>query len=500
MKAILIARVSTEEQKEMGLSLPAQMARLERYCQNKGFEILDRRSFDESAYSDQRAEFDQIIDSILAQKEKVAVCCDKVDRLSRNMFDKRVSELYKKALRDEIELHFVSDGQVINSQISAAAGFQFKISLGLAEYYSAAISDNVKRANEQKLRRGEWTGKAPYGYKYVPNAVGKKDIVIDENIGPIIQRCFELYASGAFSLELLHKKITADYGVVWAKSYMDKLLNNHFYYGVMVVKGKMYPHCYQPLVSQDLFNQVQAVRKSFNKNHHKYAGRPYLYRGLLRCAECGLAITPEKHKGFVYYHCTQYKGKHGATWIREEDITDQLGDVFKRLQMPEEILQQTLETLNEVHTNKMEFHNRQFATFTKELNDLTTMMDALYMDKLKGRISDAEYERFYKKFCTQRDDVTLRLSNLQSAESSYYVTAKYILDLSKKAYELFKSSEVEQKRHLIQLVLSNLKLSDGNIVYEAQKPFDMMLECSDRLLWRPQGDSNPCYRNENPVS
>ena len=40
MKAILIARVSTEEQKEAGNSLPAQVARLEKYCQNKGFEIL----------------------------------------------------------------------------------------------------------------------------------------------------------------------------------------------------------------------------------------------------------------------------------------------------------------------------------------------------------------------------------------------------------------------------------------------------------------------------
>ena len=39
MKAILIARVSTEEQREAGNSLPAQVARLERYCQNKGFEI-----------------------------------------------------------------------------------------------------------------------------------------------------------------------------------------------------------------------------------------------------------------------------------------------------------------------------------------------------------------------------------------------------------------------------------------------------------------------------
>ena len=156
MKAILIARVSTEEQKEAGNSLPAQIVRLEKYCQNKNLQILKVCSFDESAYTDQRDEFDQIIDFILEQKEKIAVCCDKVDRLSRNPFDTRISKLYERALADRIELHFASEGQIITSQIGAVEKFQFGISLGLAKYYSDAISDNVKRAREQILRKGEW--------------------------------------------------------------------------------------------------------------------------------------------------------------------------------------------------------------------------------------------------------------------------------------------------------------------------------------------------------
>jgi len=94
MKAILIARVITTEQKEAGNSLPAQQARLRKYCEQKGFEILRICSFDESAYTNQRNDFDSIIDFILEQKEKITVCCDKVDRLSRNVFDKRISVLY----------------------------------------------------------------------------------------------------------------------------------------------------------------------------------------------------------------------------------------------------------------------------------------------------------------------------------------------------------------------------------------------------------------------
>lgn len=251
MKAILIARVSTEEQKEAGNSLPAQVARLEKYCQVKDFKIIKSFSFDESGYKNDREAFDAILDFVLEQKEKVAVCCDKVDRLSRNIFDKRVSTLYEKALQDELELHFVSDGQMINSRISAVEKFQFGISLGLAKYYSDAISDNVKRAMEQKLRKGEWIAKAPYGYRNI--MVGdKKDICVDEYAKHIVVKAFELYATGAFSLELLCKKLKNDYNVIWSVSYIDKVFNNHFYHGVMVIKGQKYRHRYPPICRQTL--------------------------------------------------------------------------------------------------------------------------------------------------------------------------------------------------------------------------------------------------------
>jgi DNA invertase Pin-like site-specific DNA recombinase len=52
MNAIIISRVSTEEQKEAGNSLPAQTARLHKYCQTKGYKIIKEFSFDESAYKD----------------------------------------------------------------------------------------------------------------------------------------------------------------------------------------------------------------------------------------------------------------------------------------------------------------------------------------------------------------------------------------------------------------------------------------------------------------
>lgn len=489
MKAVIIARVSTEEQKEAGLSLPAQVMRLESYCKSKGFTIIKSFSFDESAYTNDRSEFDNIFNFILEQRERIAICCDKVDRLFRNMFDKRVSELYEKALRDEVELHFTSDGQVITSKISAAEKFHFSISLGLAKYYSDAISDNVKRAMEQKRHRGEFCSLAPYGYKNV-RVNGQANIIVDEYGASIVKKAYELYATGAFSLDLLTNKINAEYGLDLAMSKIDYILKNKFYYGVMVFNGKEYPHKYPPLITASLFEQVTKVKESFKKKPVKYAGKPYIYRGLIRCADCGLAITPEKHKGFVYYHCTQYNGKHGGQWLREEEITRQLGAIFKNMQMPKEILEQVIETLNEVHNNKVEFHNKHFDRITKEHKQTTQMLDNLYLDKLKMRITESDYDRFYISLRDKLADLNMQLSKLQEAEDNYYITAKYILDLSTRAYDLFVSSEVEEKRQLIKLILSNLKLSGKKLVYIAEKPFDLILNCSENLEWCAWLESN----------
>jgi site-specific DNA recombinase len=483
MKAILIARVSTEEQREAGNSLPAQVTRLERYCQNKGFDILQTCSFDESAYTNDRSSFDRIIDLILEQKEKIAICCDKVDRLSRNVFDKRISLLYEKALNDELELHFISDGQIITSRISAVEKFQFSISLGLAKYYSDAISDNVRRAMEQKLRKGEWPSKAPYGYKNITTPKGT-DIVVDEFGARVVQKVYELYATASYSMDLLCQKLKVDHGIAWPRGYLGKLLSNTFYYGEMLVKGKIYPHRYPPIIAKTLFDQVQEVKDGFNKKPVKYAGAHYLYRGLLRCGHCGLAITPERHKGYAYYHCTQYNGKHNAKWLREEVITEQIGAAFKSLEMPAHITQQIIATLDALHHEKINFHDQEFNKLTQEQKTLTTMLDNLYLDKLKGRITDSYYDKLYQSLRDQVTDITIRLEQLQEAEDNYYITAKYVLELTNKAYEHFVSSEVEERRQLIKLVLSNLRIEDEKVLWDVQKPFDLIANCSDRIEWR----------------
>ena len=111
-------------------------------------------------------------------------------------------------------------------------------------------------------------------------------------------------------------------------------------------------------------------------------------------------------------------------------------------------------------------------------------MDALYEDKLDGKITDDQYDRFHEKFRRQKDDISARLDKLQDAEDNYYITAKYLLDLSNRAYELFKSSKVEERRLLVNLVLSNLRVDGEKLLYDVNMPFKLIMDCHDRKSWR----------------
>lgn len=490
MKAILIARVSTEEQKEAGNSLPAQEHRIEQYFKRNDHEIIKRFSFDESAYKSKRDDFDQIIEFVeefqKKRKEKLLLGFDKVDRLSRNVFDKRVSLLYEKALGDEIELHFVNDGQVINSKLSAVEKFNFSISLGLAKYYSDAISDNVKRAQEQKLRKGEWPGKAPYGYENYNIDKENTEIRIEEYQAGVVRKVYELYSTGAYSMNTIRDRLKKDYNIEWSKGFLDKVLKNPFYYGVMIWKKKSYPHKYPPIVTKRLFDDVQAVKSGHNKKRFKYKGKPYFYRGLIKCAECGCQITAEKQKGHVYYHCTQYKGKHGAEWLREEDITAQLSELFEKVRVPDEIINRIVTDLQSLHDNKIEFKDKTESQLLKERASITQMRDRNYRAYLQQRITEDDYDKYDSQFRDEIADIDARLGMLQDADDQYFISAKYILELSKRAKELFESSKIEQRRQIIKLVLSNLTLEGKKLRYEAVKPFDTILNCADGQRWLPR--------------
>ncbi|MGH2612508.1 MAG: hypothetical protein ACRDFB_05605, partial [Rhabdochlamydiaceae bacterium] len=162
-------------------------------------------------------------------------------------------------------------------------------------------------------------------------------------------------------------------------------------------------------------------------------------------------------------------------WLREEEITKQFAQLLKRIQIPEEVLSEIIESLKTVHKGKSEFREEQFTQLNQEKDKYAKRLENMYKDKLDGCITADEYDKLYKEFRAKIEETDLKLSNLQKAEDDYYLTTGYLLELTNKACELFESSEIEEKRQLLKLIVQNPVL-DGRIVkYSLLKPFDTIL-------------------------
>ena len=160
MRAVIYARYSSDNQREE--SIEGQLRDCNEYAKYNDIEIVGTyidRAF--SAKTDDRPDFQRMIaDS--GKKLFDLVLVWKLDRFARNRYD---SAFYRYNLKkNKVKLvsvkENISDGPesiILESMIE-----------GIAEYYSANLSQNVKRGFRENALKGKWNGGAvPIGYKIV---------------------------------------------------------------------------------------------------------------------------------------------------------------------------------------------------------------------------------------------------------------------------------------------------------------------------------------------
>lgn len=485
MKAIILARVSTEGQKEANNSLPAQEFRLKEYCKNHNFEVIKTFSFDESAYKRNRKLFESVLEYIKKQNEKVVLCCDKVDRLTRG-FSKEMLDIEYLRTSGKLELHFASEYLSLTSEAPATNIYHYHNSIVLSAFYSNCIRDNVKRAFDGMVRNGKIIGKAPYGYKNITNPDGTKDVIVIPYELNIVKEIYCLYSNGSYSEATLRKKIFEDHNIKMHKSKMQRILSNPFYCGYRERKGVLYSHNYPAIIDKEMWDKVQALKNGYNTRNSKKEGLPFIYKGIMRCAECGCAITVEKHKGkYIYYHCTDYFKKHTSKleMIREEELTEQFAKVFEGIKLPEKLVNDIKETLQASNSSKAEIRKEEVNILRQKIDALDKKIKISYDDRVIGRITPEMYDKIYKDSMDEKVNLQASLQRLDKADEDYYITANCLLTICEQAKDLFKNSKLQEKRDMINLVLSNCTLDGKKVLYEAKKPFDSILNLAKNEQW-----------------
>ena len=235
------------------------------------------------------------------------------------------------------------------------------------------MNKNVKRSQKHNREAGLWQGLAPIGYLNAKDERRKSTLILDPERAPIIKQIFEEYASGVHSLKSVWLSATEkgliskepnyntrskNYGKYCpvSRNKIHDILTNPFYYGAMYVADeeidertkkpvktfyKLINHVYEPLISKELFDKVQKVLKTRKKERfckeQKYAGIPFVFRGLITC-KCGCAITPEHHKKgnkeYVYLRCSHQKGTCNQKLVNENTILEQLEkEIFHQIRI-----------------------------------------------------------------------------------------------------------------------------------------------------------------------
>ncbi len=116
--------------------------------------------------------------------------------------------------------------------------------------------------------------------------------------------------------------------------------------------------------------------------------------------------------------------------------------------------------------------------------------------KSVGGITESDYNKKREEYRTKQKGISDKINRLGFADEEYYVTSEYLLQLANRAYELFTSSEAEEKRQLIKLTLQNLKLEGKKVEFELVKPFDKVFACSSSQTWLPDSFNRQNFSSE----
>ncbi len=492
MKSVILARVSSKEQED-GYSLQAQVGRLTELARRKGFEVIKTFEIIESSTNGTRKQFYEMLKFCQAQKETIAICADAVDRIQRSFKESIIlNDLVQKG---KIELHFYMENFVISAASKTVDIMMWDFSVMRAKSYVLALRENVMRSIDYKVQSGEWVAKAPIGYENYRNANGKSDIRVVPDMAYKVKKMFEVYAIGKLSL----KELTIEAEKIGLKSgngkrlyeqTIHKIIKNPFYYGEMLVKGKIYPHKYEPIITKELWDRCQAVRTGTNKKPFKYADKPFLFRGLIKCAYNGKTCSTDRKKD-KYNYIMYWDDAGKKKWVREEIIENTVADILDTIVIPADIIVSLEEDMKKHKAQEVAYRESEIKSIQKELSTIRTRMDNLFNLYVDGKIDDEMYQTKMPEMKAEAARLENNIKAHEKADDAFNETVICLMKLANKTGEYFrKSSNLAHRRTILKTVIRTLEINNGKVGYSLHFPFSEMQNCTSRKLWRSRSDSN----------
>jgi site-specific DNA recombinase len=464
-KFFIYVRKSTDDKSRQIRSIEDQVAELRELAIREKLDVVEKFEEKRTAKMPGRPIFNDMLDRI-EKGEADAILSWHPNRLARNPIDAgRILWL--------IDTGKIKDLRFPNVQFENTAAGKFMLGMMFSEskHYVDNLSETIKRGQGRKLRDGIWPLMTPLGYL---NDRDARVIVPDPERAPLVRRLFDIYATGNYTLDQLTmaanemglmirptKKYPA--GPV-SRSHLHRMLRNPIYTGTFRYGGEMYEGKHEPIITRSLFDEVQAVmtRKSKPKSPTL---KPYLYRGFLRCGECGCFVTTETQKGHNYLHCTKRVKKDCSQgYLREDAFTLQLHRYIQRLALsigwPDWMLGELEKEQKEDKTAGASAENAVRDRIKEDDDRLGRLLTA-YLDK---DISAEEYREAKVTIIDSKKQKEEELNTLERHRSGWFEPAiRFVNDL-KLAENLASSHDAAKKLEFVKTTGSNFRLVNRELV------------------------------------
>lgn len=465
-RAIIYVRVSSEDQKNNGLSPEVQEQACREECvekdKNKLVEVIvDNGKSGKSVKG--RPGMKKIL-ALARNKEFDILYAIHGDRIARNTEDHlMIMRLFKE---NGIEVKLLYQ---IGLDRNTATGYMADtMTAVVSEYHSRITSEKTIEALTAKAMEGWSPARIPIGYKSVDNPlfrggeISKHIIVPDSDSAPFITEMFRLYSTGNYNgadlNEVLYKKgLRTKYGARVSLSITFDILQNLFYVGEMHWRDiHMKEAKHKPLIDRGTFDKVQTILAA----HNQYANRKrkywFLLRGLVKCAEHTKSrYTAEWHTKksglkFAYYHCANQAGCSGGA-VEMETLESEVGALFRNLQFSNSFIENIVSRAKTSFEAKNKEHDDRVRTLSSQKNRLLGRRQFAEDKLFKGVLGDDDFTRIRQEIAQEMGDIDMEIKRLEKQRETSVDMAQEVLRLARDVYDAYKKAPpiLKQRYHTI---------------------------------------------------
>jgi site-specific DNA recombinase len=201
-RAALYRRVSGEEQKTKGFSLPDQRAEQLEYCARENLEIV--KEFEDAGYSGkflERPDLDELRDLVAAGGVNVVVV-SKRDRLARGLYAGYLKNEFKRRGVELAALDAMTEdtpyGELLENTLD-----------NFSEFERFMIADRMRRGKRSKSKQGKLVAgpQSDYGFRYNDARDGYE---VDELKMALVRRIFRMVGVEGMTLNAVGGRLEAE--------------------------------------------------------------------------------------------------------------------------------------------------------------------------------------------------------------------------------------------------------------------------------------------------